>query len=176
MILRHAQACLRTAARRPLTLLLILFALCMMVPILELMLAMPLFLQLLMFASTGSLADGIVQGVLAPADRGWRSDERGPAMPTLPLSRRETVEDFRMDGIRHLQALLVVRIPTFRWEFLMLRPVEVVEGARDVVSRLELLWVQERFEEPSAHDFEAFLGAGRSPRGLHTPDDVPQSL
>ncbi len=88
MILRHAQACLRTAARRPLTLLLILFALCMMVPILELMLAMPLFLQLLMFASTGSLADGIVQGVLAPADRGWRSDERGPAMPTLPLSRR----------------------------------------------------------------------------------------
>ncbi len=89
MILRHARACLRNAARRPLALVVVLFAVCAMAPCLWVLSAMPQFVHFLVFAATGILAEMIVVAVLAPIHRRTMNEEyRGPAMPTLPLSRR----------------------------------------------------------------------------------------
>jgi hypothetical protein len=58
----------------------------------------------------------------------------------------------------------------------VLRAVEVVEGARHGVAGDELLFLDERLEQPPADDLEALLGAGRPPRGLDAPDGVAQPV
>lgn len=88
MILLHARACLRVALGRPLTLLLVVGSLGVLVPVLGLMVTMPALLQVLVLAATGSLADGLLRGVLVPHDRGIGVEPQAATMPTLPLSRR----------------------------------------------------------------------------------------
>lgn len=88
MILRHARACLGVALRRPFPLLLVVGSIGVTVPILELVVTLPVSLQVLVLAATGSMADGLVRGVLAPHDRGIGVEPGTATMCTLPLSRR----------------------------------------------------------------------------------------
>lgn len=88
MILRHAHACLRIALRRPFLLVLVVGSIAVLVPTLGLMVTMPVPLQVVVLAATGSVADGLLRGVLVPHDQGIGVEPRGATMPTLPLSRR----------------------------------------------------------------------------------------
>src|SRR5438045_1372465 len=67
-------------------------------------------------------------------------------------------------------------VAALRRELCSLSAVQVVEAARHAVTRHELLLRDQWLEQPPAHDFEAFFGAGWSPRRLDTPDDVAQSV
>ena len=88
--------------------------------------------------------------------------QRGP-VAVQPL------EDLRMDRIVRLQPLQIAGLPALGREVAALLAVQRVERAAYVVAgRL----VVERQEEPSAHDFESFLGADRLPDRLHAAERV----
>jgi hypothetical protein len=82
----------------------------------------------------------------------------------------ESVKHFGMDRVGRAEALLVVSGAAFRRELLRLRPVEVVERAGDKVAGLELLLLDQWFEEATSHDLESLLGARGPPGGFHSPD------
>ena len=88
----------------------------------------------------------------------------------------EPVENLRVDRIRGLDPLLVVGVAALGRELLVLRAVEVGEGARDHVAVLELRWIGQRLEQPPPHDLKAFLGARRPPRGFDAAHDVAQPV
>ena len=88
----------------------------------------------------------------------------------------EPIEDLRMDWIGGLEPLFVVGIAALRREFLMLRSVEVREGARHHVAIFELRRVGHRLEQPSPHNLESFLGAGRPPRRFDAADNIAEPI
>ena len=88
----------------------------------------------------------------------------------------EPVEDLRVDRVGRLDPLLVVGVAALGRELLVLRAVEIGERARHHVAVLELRRIDQRLEQPPAHDLEALLGARRPPRRLHPPDDVAQPV
>ena len=90
--------------------------------------------------------------------------------------RVQAVEDLGMDRIGGFDPLFVVDVPTLRRKLLVLGPIELRKCPRDHVPVLELRRVRERLEEPSPHDFEAFLGTCRPPGRLDASDDVPQAI
>ena len=123
--------------------------------------------------------DQRVAVALLPQAVDHRRHQAQHAAGALELHQRgpvgvEPVEHFRMDRIGRLDPVLVVEVAALGREFLMLGPVEVVEGAGDRVARDELGLFDQRLEQPPPDDLEAFLGAGRRPRRLHPPDDVAQ--
>jgi hypothetical protein len=58
----------------------------------------------------------------------------------------------------------------------MLRPVQIIESARDGVPGDELRLFNNGLKEPSSNDFETLFGAGRAPRRLYAPDRIAESI
>src|SRR6266849_9302928 len=67
------------------------------------------------------------------------------------------------------------RTPRVRWKRLRLSAIQVVESPCDRIAGGEVPLLRDGLEETPAHDLEAFLGAGRSPRGLQTAERVAQA-
>ena len=84
----------------------------------------------------------------------------------------EPVEDLRVDRVGRLDALLVVGVAALGRELLVLRPVEVGEGARHHVAVLELRW-----DRPAARTAAAARSRSlprRSPAATTTPRGRPR--
>ena len=75
----------------------------------------------------------------------------------------QPVEDFRMDRVGRLDALLVFGFAALRRKLGLLVTVKLGEGARHDVAILELRRVGQGLEQAPAHDLEALLGTGRPP-------------
>ena len=57
-----------------------------------------------------------------------------------------------------------------------MRPVEVSKGPGDDITVLELFGIGERLEQTSPDDLEALFRTCRTPRRLHSADDVAKSV
>ncbi len=83
----------------------------------------------------------------------------------------EPVEQLGVDRVGHLDPALVVGLPALRRKLLLLRAVQLREGAGHGVAGHELLAGQ-GLEQPAADDLEALVGTGRPPRRLDAADGV----
>src|SRR5262245_32745942 len=99
------------------------------------------------------------------AARSLKLHQRGPVCV-------EPVEDFWVDWEGGLEALLVVCVAALRRKLRALRAVEVGEGSRGHITLLERLGPCGWFEQPSPHDFEAFIGRSRCPGRFEPADHV----
>ena len=75
----------------------------------------------------------------------------------------QAVEKFRVDGVGLADAPFVVGLAAFGGELVVLRPIHAHIGAGHSVPRRKGLRGGHGFKEPAAHDFKAFVRAGRSP-------------
>src|SRR6266849_434031 len=110
-------------------------------------------------------------------DGGHEAQDTACALETVKLGpvTIQAVKQFGMDGIGSLQATLVVPLSTVGWKLLRLSAIQVVESPCDRIAGGEVPLLRDGLEETPAHDLEAFLGAGRSPRGLQTAERVAQA-
>ena len=90
--------------------------------------------------------------------------------------RVEAVEDLGMDGVSGLEAALVVGGAALGGKLHPLLPVQLPEGAGRQVALLEGVRPYQRLEQPTAHDLEALLGAGRLPRRVDPAQHVAQPV
>jgi hypothetical protein len=88
----------------------------------------------------------------------------------------EAVEDFGVDGIGGLDALLVIGGAALGRKLRLLCSIEVGEGPRHDVAVFVLRRIRDRLEEPPADDLESLFGARRAPGGLYAPHHVTQPV
>src|SRR5262249_39733264 len=66
----------------------------------------------------------------------------------------EAVKHFRVNGIRRLETLLVVRVAALRRELLVLTPVEISKRPRPHITVCEPCRISQGLKEPTAHDLK----------------------
>ncbi|MGA2257861.1 MAG: hypothetical protein ABSG53_24625, partial [Thermoguttaceae bacterium] len=75
----------------------------------------------------------------------------------------EPIEQLWVDRVGHLDPALVIRLPTLRGEFLLLRSIKLGEGMGDGIAGDELI-PTEGLEKTAAHNLKPLVGACRTPR------------
>ena len=91
-------------------------------------------------------------------------------------SVKKTVKNLGMNGISRLKTFFVISLPAFRWEFLLLGPVQVIKGPGHNIPVYKLRLLHQGLKEAPPPNFKALLGTGWPPAGFHPADDITPTL
>src|SRR5437879_8935017 len=81
-----------------------------------------------------------------------------------------------MNRICRFQARFVIAVATLWRKLRVLRPIKIGKRPRYNIALLEIFRPCKWLEQSSAHNLEALLGCGGSPRRFHATDHVTQSV